>query len=145
MEERGIEVFTFHRTLSLGNWPFLVLLLILSGVGSTPLILDANWKGVALVAGAVLATPLMVLVLQFFPELLGARVLVGVYAKGIAWSRLWQRGFIAWSNLEPAGVDPRGVTCFTERRGRNGGPIGLPQGSEAGPALDFIAERLPKQ
>ena len=131
--------------MSLGNWPFLVLLLILAGVGSAPLILDANWVGVALVAGAVLATPLMVLALQFVPELLGARVLVGVYAKGIVWSRLWSRDFIPWSNLEQAGVDPRGVTRFTERRGRNGGPIGLPQGSNAGPALAFIAERLPKQ
>ncbi len=145
MEDRGLEVFTFHRTMSFGNWPFLVLVLILAGVASTPLLLDGNWFAVALVAGAVLAMPFMVFVLQYFPELLGERVLVGVYAKGIVWSRLWMRDFIPWSNLEQAAADPRGLTRFTERRGRNGGPIGLPNGSEAGPALAFIAERLPKQ
>lgn len=144
MDDRGIEVFTFHRTMSFGNWPFLVLLVILAGVGSSPLIIDGNWKGVALVAGAVLAMPFMVLVVQFFPELLGDRVLVGVYAKGIAWSRLWRRDFIPWANLERASEDPRGVSRFIERRGRNGGPIGFPNGSETGPALAFIVERLPK-
>ena len=139
MADHGIEVFTFQRTMSFGNWPFLVLILLLAGAASTSLIIDGDWKGVGLVFGAVCAVPLFVGAVQFLPELFGARVLVGVFAHGIVWARLWRRGFIAWSNLESVGVGR-----FTERRGRAGEPISLPQLQEVGAALAFISERLPK-
>ena len=88
MADHGIEVFTFQRTMSFGNWPFLVLILLLAGAASTSLIIDGDWKGVGLVFGAVCAVPLFVGAVQFLPELVGARVLVGVFAHGIVWARL---------------------------------------------------------
>lgn len=138
--ERGIEVFVFHRTMSFGNWPFLVLILIIATAASTSFILDGKWVGVALVFGSVCAIPLVTAVVQFLPELFGARVLVGVYARGVVWARLWQRGFIPWANLEQVGPGER-LWQVNERRGA-GKPISLTSVTNDA-AIDFIAERLP--
>ena len=125
--------------MSLANWPFLVMLVIVAGTVSAPSLIEGDWKVAGLVCAGIWVFPLAIGVIQLLPELFGARMLVGVYAKGVVWSRLGRRGFIPWSNLEQSGLQ------FTERRGREGKPITLPQSGPVGPALAFIGERLPKQ
>lgn len=136
----GNEIFVFHRTMSFGNWPFLVLILIIAGVVSAPSMIDGDWKGALLIIAAVTAFPLFIGAIYFFPELFGNRVLVGVHARGIVWARLWQRGFIPWENLEQHGTVP--TWQFIERRDR-GKPISLQATTGASAAAAFIAERLP--
>ena len=126
--------------MSLGNWPFLVFLLLIAGVVSAPSFVEGDWKIGLLIFGAVAFVPASVAVLQFLPELAGGRVLVGVYAKGVRWARLWQRGFIPWSNLEGVRTGDL-LTALVEHRGRDK-PITLQVRADSAAIAGFIAERL---
>jgi len=138
-EDAGLEVFVLPRTMSLGNWPFLVFLGLIAGVVSAPSFVEGSWKVGLLVFGAVAFVPVSAAVLQFLPELMGGRVLVGVSSRGIIWARLWQRGFIPWSNLE--GIrSGAALVALVEHRGADK-PIALPA-REASGAVGFITERL---
>jgi hypothetical protein len=144
-----MEVFAFHRTMSLGNWPFLVLLLVIATASSTSFILDRNWLGVAAMFGILFGFPLFIGGLEHLPELLGGRVLLAVTARGIVWGRLWQRGFIPWANLTvsaPPFVREPALPfhALVEHRGADK-PIVFIHQKSLGVALSFIAERLPKR
>jgi hypothetical protein len=146
-DERGMEVFAFHRTMSLGNWPFLVLLLVIATAASTSFILDRNGLGVAAMFGILFGFPLVIGAIEHLPELLGGRVLLGVTARGIVWGRLWQRGFIPWSNLAvsaPMFVREPSLPfhALVEHRGADK-PIAFIYQKDIGAAVGFIAERLP--
>ena len=125
--------------MSLANWPFLALLVIIAAAASAPSLLSGDWAVAGIVWAGIWVFPLFIGAAQFLPDVFGSRLLVGVYARGIVWARLGRRGFIPWSNLEQAGL------TFTERRGREGKPIRLPQSGPTAAALVFIGERLPKQ
>lgn len=131
-----MQVFVFHRTMSLGNWPFLALLSIISTVASASFLLDRNWVGVASMYGVIFVFPLFIGAVQSLPELIGMRVLVAVHARGIIWARLWQRGFIPWSNLARTKAG-----SLVEHRGADK-PILLQTHKDTPAAEAFIAERI---
>lgn len=132
-----MQVFVFHRTMSLGNWPFLALLLIISTAASTSFFLDRDWVGVAAMYGVIFVFPLFIGAVQSLPELLGTRVLIAVHARGIVWARLWQRGFIPWSNL----TRTKAGHALVEHRGADK-PIVFQAHKDTPAAEAFIAERI---
>jgi hypothetical protein len=139
-EDAGLEVFVLPRTMSFGNWPFLVFLLLIAVVVSASSFIEGDWKAGGLIFGAVAFVPAGIAVLQFLPELMGGRVLVGVYSRGIIWARLWQRGFIPWSNLE--GIRQGALlVSLVEHRGVDK-PIAIPLSQGTGAPAAFISERL---
>lgn len=95
----GALLLELPRTLSLKNWPFLVMLVFLATVLSIPLYLAGNWLGIALIFAAIASAPLLIGVLIYVFELLGRPRLDGVYERGIVWRRAWMTGFLAWSDL----------------------------------------------
>ena len=95
----GALVLALPRTLSLKNWPFLVMLVFLATVLSIPLYLSGNWLGVALIFAAIASAPVFIGGLMYLFELLGRPRLDAVYERGIIWRRAWMTGFLAWSDL----------------------------------------------
>ena len=95
----GPRLFNLPRTLSFGNRPFLMLLVVIAGLASAPLLSEGRWLGAALVLGAVLSFPLFFAGLQLAMELIGNRPLAAVHEKGIVWRSGWSRGFVAWPDL----------------------------------------------
>lgn len=96
---QGPAVQTFPRTLSLGNWPFLVFLMLIGLMASIPSYLDDNWKMVGIILGSVLAIPVIFGVVQLVSEAFGEKGPAAIHANGLLVRRLWRTSFIPWQDI----------------------------------------------
>jgi hypothetical protein len=99
LESAGARLFTFPRTISFGNWPFLVFLAFLATVLSIIPARDGNWLIVAALFGAVAIAPTLIAVVLYVSEPFGRRRISAIHEQGIIWRRGWRRGFMPWSDL----------------------------------------------
>ena len=97
--EAGKRLYDFPRTVSLGNWPFLVFLLVLATALSIIPARDGNWLIVVALFGAIGVAPAMVGLAYYALEPFGRREIAAIHEHGVLWRQGWRRGFMPWSEL----------------------------------------------
>ena len=121
MSEAGPQLHRFPRTISLKNWPFLALIMIIAALASVPMAIDGNWGMVAFIVAMTMVFPAFFGLMQVGTEVFRKPV-DAVHENGIVWRQLWRRGFIPWADvakIEQAEREVQGVThVFWEVRTR---------------------------
>lgn len=96
---KGERRFDFPRTVSFGNWPFLVFLVFLASVLSILPARAGEWHIVAAFFGAIAVAPALIGVTYYALEPFGNRVVDAIHDEGLVWRRGWRRGFVQWMQL----------------------------------------------
>lgn len=101
-EQRGSVLAEFPRTLTIKNWPFLVLLLLMgvvpAGIVWNPW-LGGDIRQAALILAAVVAVVVLIGSGQVLSEVLGNFFISAIHERGLLLRRLGTEQFVEWSRI----------------------------------------------